>query len=256
MVTGVSGTSTEYYGIRAAWIHDELAGRFPQHSLVFLNGCSALRASLLWQALQERGVSTFVSWDNLAVTGDDGPNAEAFFAGMTAGQTVNESMAALRARGLGVSAWAGVPAQLGYVGDGTLTLDGRSSLVPTVTPTATPSPTATSTPIPTQTAGPTATAPVLPFLQVSLRPRVRVGARQTINVETVPGARIEIRVMYGWGGGRHATRNGGSAGHVRYTYVQTAPPIPAPSRRVRVTVSAGVTGQPSVTRTRTYQVIP
>jgi hypothetical protein len=256
MVTGVSGTTTDYYGIRAAWIHDELAGQFPPHSLFFLNGCSTLRGSLLWQNLQQRGLSTFVSWDNLAVTGDDAPNADAFFGGLIAGQTVDQSMSALRGRGLGVSAWAGVPAYLGYLGDGTLTLDGRSSLPPTATPTATsPPPTPTDTPTPTATVIPTPTATPVPALslQLALHPHVRPGGRQTIEVWTAPGNRVTIRVAFPWGGGRHASRTVGSSGSTRYSYIQVAPPASSTSRRVRVTASVhALQGAASVTRT--YQV--
>lgn len=255
MVTGVSGTSTEYYGIRAAWIQQELAGQFPPHSLLFLNGCSTLRASLLWQALQGRGLATFVSWDNLAVTGDDAPNADAFFQGLTSGQTVDQSMSALRARGLGISAWAGVPAYLGYVGDGTLRLDGHSSLIATATATATPIPTATTTPIPTPTPEPTASSTtVASVLHVSLHAYVRPRGKQTIGVRTNPDNRIEIRVVYGWGGGRLARRTAGSSGTVRYSFVQPAPPPGTSSRRVRVTVTAGPGGTNPVTLARTYQV--
>lgn len=256
MVTGVSGTTTDYYGIRSAWIQQELDGQFPAHSLLYLDGCSALRATLLWQALQQRGVSTFVSWDNLAVTGDDGPSADAFFGGLTGGSTVDASLAALLAKGLGVSWWAGTQAHLGYLGDGTLTLDGRSSQTPTPYPTATstPAPNGTPTPPPTVTLSPTP-VPTLAglLLKVHLRGTVREGARQTVRVLTEPGARVRIHVAYPWGGSRNAVRRADAAGRAGVTYTQPSPPGRSVSHAVRVTVDVHAANR-SATSTRTYRI--
>lgn len=251
IITGVAGTTTRYYGIRTRFVRDHLDGQFPAHSLLFFNGCNLTQGTYLWRFLAERGAATMVAWDNDVVTLDYAPTGTAFFDLMLQGDTVAQSIATMEARGQGISYWAGNRATLQYVGDGTLTLDGRSSATPTPAPrpTATPLPTATatSTPLPTATPVPTRALP-LAFL-VHLRRVVRAGARQTIAVTAAPGAVIHFVLRLPGRAVRHALRHAGLRGQAHWRFRQ----LPTPRGHQPVAVVTVRYGALSITRT--YRVL-
>lgn len=259
IITGVAGTTTQYYGVRTRFIRDHLDGRFPLHALLFFNGCNLTGSSYLWRFLSEHGASTEVAWDNDVLTLDYAPTGDAFFKLMLAGNTVGETLDAMHAANEGYSYWAGVRATLKYLGDSTLTLDGRSSATPTPLPTATPTPVPTATPLPTATPIPTPvpTATPLPTvtpiptpLVVHLAHKVQAGRTQTITVSTGPDE--TVRMVLGLPGGKkkRATRITGPRGQTHWRYRQ--PGVPPGQRPVAViTVMVG-----GVSVTRKYRVLP
>lgn len=157
IVTGVAGTSTNYFGVVSeffAW-H---AGQFPPDSIVIADGCSLLQAPLLWKAFQSHGVSTMVGWDAEAMSPDEVAAGQQFTAAFAGGASVADAIASVSAKGYGQSDVLGVIGHFGYLGDGSLTVNDVLSPHPTPTalPTSLPIPTATPVP-PTSTPRPTAT---------------------------------------------------------------------------------------------------
>jgi hypothetical protein len=144
MVVGVVGTSQKYYGILSGYFMRH-SSAFPAGSLWFVNGCSMLRASLVWNALAYRGVRAMVSWDNEAMANDDATAAQIFYQSLAAGRTVSQSLGDVFAAGHGRSLVGVTTAQLGYLGDAGFTLHDVQFPPP---PTSTAPPTATSTPVP------------------------------------------------------------------------------------------------------------
>lgn len=264
IVLTVAGTNTEYYGIRTRYIRDHLDGQFPRHSLVFFNGCNLLGSDYLWRFLADRGVSTMVAWDNEVLTLDYAPSGDAFFSGMLQGNSVSATLSSVRAAGKGVSYWDGTQATLGYTGDSTLTLDGRSSATPTPTPTPrptatltpTPTPVPTDTPTPTATPLPPATSTPLPLptpiprLRVHLRRAVHVGHRQSITVTFAPGESLSFLAHLPGGRNRHAHRVVGPLGTARWQFIEpTLPPGTAP-------IASIIISDRFHSITRTYRVLP
>ena len=135
---------------------------------------------------------------------------------------VAQALDVMDATGYDTSYWAGKMAYLRYLGDGTLTLDGRSSATPTPLPTDTLAP--TDTPLPTATPIPTSTPTRVPPppLSVSLRRAVRPGDRQVISAASVAGATVRFRIAYPNGDKQQAVRLAGVGGRVRYVYFQPA----------------------------------
>lgn len=249
MITGVAGSTLHYWGVRSRFFAWHLDGPFPHNSLVFFNGCWLLQASALWQALNADGVATMLAWDGLTLTLDYAPTGEDFFNQMTRGDTVQAALSALQADGHATSNWAGSFSHLGFLGDSTLTLDGRSSATPT--PTNTPAP--TSTPLPTSTPAPTATLPP-PSLSVKLKRTVRPGERQVITATTGRNITVRFRVVFPNGASRHAVRRTGSTGKVRYAYMQPAHETTPGHRTAKVVVRAvGAAGDTIVTKT--YRIL-
>ncbi len=150
IVTGVAGSTTNYFGVVSEFFAWHSA-QFPPDSMVFFDGCSLLHAPLLWNALQSHGVSTMVSWDADAMSPDEVAAGERFTAAFTSGSSVADSIAHLAAKGYGQSGVMGITAHVGYLGDGTLRVQDVLSphptptplptLVPTVTPAVSPTPT-------------------------------------------------------------------------------------------------------------------
>jgi len=161
ILIGVSGSSQKYYGITSSFI-TQYEGQFPAHSLLFLNGCNLLSSPRFWNALSAKGAGVLVSWDREATSTDNFIAGAQFFNYMhDPGTTVDSAIGAVHAAGFGTSLVEGTVANLGYTGDGTITL-GNAAVAPENTPqpgTPTPGlPVATSQPT---NAGPTPTAFVL-----------------------------------------------------------------------------------------------
>jgi hypothetical protein len=123
-------------------------GQFPNHSLVFLNGCSVLSAPGFWHDLQSKNVATMVSWDHEVYNTVDELSANFLINDLAQGDTVAGSIQAAIAAGLGTSTVYSVVAHLGFEGDGSTTLPQALSgtLPATATATATATPKATPRP--------------------------------------------------------------------------------------------------------------
>lgn len=127
-------------------------GNFPQGSILFLNGCSILKAPALWAALRARHAASLLGWDDEANAAVTDAAAQVVLRAMASGASVRDGVAEARQAGLGTSPAQDGIAHLGYLGDGDETLaQAREGTVQAATPT----PTATSTPTPTATAVPT-----------------------------------------------------------------------------------------------------
>lgn len=165
MVTGVAGSTTEYYGVLSGFFQNHEA-TFPSDSLIFINGCSLLKASRVWNALASKGVGSMVTWDDEVMSVDEEAAASAFLNAFLQGDSVADSVAAVLASGHGRSYGGPNPAQIGYLGDGALTLPAVLDPPPTPTPTPTSPPTLipTAAPTPTPTASEPAGLPPVPSL--------------------------------------------------------------------------------------------
>ncbi len=192
---GVSGTSQKYYGITSSFI-TEYEGQFPAHSLEFLNGCNLLSSPRFWNALSAKGVGVLVSWDREATSTDNFIAGAQFFKYMdNPSTTVAAAIGAVHAAGFGTSQVQGTVANLGFTGDGTITL-GNAAAAPEKTPqpgTPTPGlPSATGQPT---NSGPTPTAlvlrtPIPPTATPVAQPtatRTVAGAAQPTATRTVAG---------------------------------------------------------------------
>lgn len=206
---GVSGTDNLYYGILSNYIKWYM-GAFTPHAVLFLNGCTLLKASLIWQALQAKGVGALLSWDEKGATQDDVTVAGYAMGELTQGKSVADAVNATFQAGYGVSNANGVVAKFGYLGDGSLTL---RDLLPE--PTATTVPTATATPTPSPIPTRTISAPSL-----TMASSVRPGARQTIRFAGAPRVRVRFEVQYPNGDRRTAARVTDGSGMATYSYVQ------------------------------------
>jgi hypothetical protein len=272
ITVGVAGTSQLYYGITSKFISAH-EGTFPAKSLLFLNGCALLRATTFWQALQARGAATLISWDQNAAAKDDFLSAAAFFNVMGGGQTVSAAISTLRASGYGASSDNGVPATLGYVGDGSITLHtaaagGNGNPTPTpvtstpvLTATAirTPAPvattmrTATLAPATTSTLTPVPTHPPVPAL-VSLRDLVKPGAIQHISIGNLaPTTPVQLRVTFPDGEVRQSRVDSDTAGKAQFTFIQSGSMLTRQSRTAVVEITS-TTASGSATTTLHYTI--
>jgi len=130
----VSGTDQHYYAITATYLTD-YEGQFARDSLVFFNGCNVLNAPDVWHAMQAKGLGVLVSWDAEATSLDNYFAGVAFFGGMRGqGVTVAQSIQQAQAAGYGKSTNNGQTARLGYLGDGTITLQRAAAGQLAVTP--------------------------------------------------------------------------------------------------------------------------
>ena len=255
---GVSGSNDIYYAITSTFIRQH-EGFFPSHVLVFLNGCSLLKAPVFWQALSGKGVGVMVSWDLEATSQDNYLSGAAFFAELGQGLTVSAAIQAEKAAGYGSSNVNGQKATLGYLGDGSITLSSAATPAPTSTPvpakstpTHTPVP-ARATSTPTQAATATATPiPPLP-LSVQLEPRVEPGSRQVILMRSMPDTILHIRVLFPDGEGRSATTATDGSGNARFVYLQHPDRITYNQLFATVTVQA-VKGAATAAQTLHYRI--
>jgi len=192
---GVSGSSQRYYGITSSFI-TQYEGQFPAHSLVFLNGCNVLSSPRFWNALAAKNAGVLVSWDREATSTDNFIAGAKFFQYMdNPGTSVASAIAAVHAAGFGTSLVEGTVANLGYTGDGTITL-ANAGTAPASTPqpgTPTPGlPSATGQPT---NAGPTPTVlvlrtPIPPTVTPVVQPIATTtgsGTAQPVATRTVSG---------------------------------------------------------------------
>lgn len=218
LVVGVVGTKQLYYGIMSRYIQYHV-GRFPAHSLMFINGCSMLSASLFWKALASKGMGAMVSWDHDGLAVDDVPAGDDFFGAMYRGRDVTDALAAVRADGHGTSQPAGGPiAHIGYLGDGSITLQSASGLTPTATPVV--------------TAAVHNRAP-----RLTLRKQVVPGQGQRISVVSAPDAWLRITVINPDGTRHIALRVAGVRGRSTYAYRQPSSVITPWQTHARVVVT-------------------
>jgi hypothetical protein len=59
----VEGAELPFFGLRPGYVRERFEGRFKDGAIVVLMGCDGLRSPALAEAFVDRGVSTFVSWD-------------------------------------------------------------------------------------------------------------------------------------------------------------------------------------------------
>jgi hypothetical protein len=241
---GVVGSTQRYYGILSHYIQT-YEGQFPQNAIVFLNGCSLLKATLLWQALSTKGVATMISWDEDSHYWDDSSSAAAFYATMIHGATVSQALDSVRAQGLGVSTSVAFNSHIGYLGDGGVTLTQAAGSSPTASATLAPTATATATP--------TLTPVAAPHIEVSLKHRVPAGSRQIISISSQPGVTAHIDVSFPRGRRITATATTHRDGTATYSYVQPASTITPTSRKAAVMVVASHGGRATVVK-RSYTV--
>jgi hypothetical protein len=206
---GVDGTDNIYYGIVSNYIKWYM-GQFPPHAVLFLNGCTLLKASLDWQAFQSKGVGALMSWDEKGATQDDVTVGGYAMGELIQGKSVAAAVNATFQAGYGVSNANGIVAKFGYLGDGSLTL---RNLLPSPTATPTPTATATATPAPSPTS-------TMPAPSIAVTSAVRPGARQTLHFQGAPGARIRFQIQYPNGDRQTAERVTDGNGAATYSYVQ------------------------------------
>lgn len=125
------GTYHYFDAITGLFVH-RYDGAFPAHTIVFLNGCTALGMPRLWHYLHESGVSTLISWRHHVTTVDASVAARNVIIDMAEGKTVRQAIRATRMAGAGISVVNGKTGVMSFIGDGTNTLyqAGRSDLHP------------------------------------------------------------------------------------------------------------------------------
>ena len=255
MIVGVAGSGAQYYGITSRFISAH-EGPFRRSSIIFINGCALLQTTDFWSALSAMGAGVMVSWDNDSTNSDNYLAGAAFFNVMQNGTTVSGAIQTLKAGGYGISHYNGQTATLGFVGDGSITLNQAAAsgspaptLVPTASPTYTPIPTPTSsatstmtptaTPSPTFTNVPTATETSTPIpLTISgLSPVVKPGQHQSFDVHAAPATDIAVQIAFPNGNvmRQSTTTNDQGAAHIDFR--QAASLITHGGRSARVTVS-------------------
>jgi hypothetical protein len=148
-----AGSSNLYLAITAEFIQKHV-GTFAPSSLLYLDGCDVLHATVFSDALAAKGLDSMITWDSHVYSGTSQNAAQFMFGQLGSGASVSAALAAANAAGLGSGLGDQGIAHLGYVGDGDDTL-ARALAHYTAPPTATPTPTDTPTPTPTDT--PTAT---------------------------------------------------------------------------------------------------
>lgn len=159
-VTVAGDTKNFYDAVTGAYFTQHL-GNFPNKSIMFIEGCGTLNASLFWRALQQRNVDALIGWDHDVPSVLSSETGAYVVSRLAAPLTVADSVAAATEQGLAVGITDKGTTKLGFLGDGLDTLAAAAGEAPptpiptatsmptsTSTPAATPLPTATSTPIP------------------------------------------------------------------------------------------------------------
>ncbi len=222
LIVGVAGSDQLYYGIMSRFVQYHV-GQFPSHSIMFINGCSMLSASLFWKALANKGVGAMISWDHDALAMDDVSTADDFFSAMYRGKDIADAATAVRADGLGVSRPENQPvANFGYLGDGTITLATAARATPTTTSTP-----VTGTPTPVKIRKP----------HVTLLKHVLPGQQQRVSIVDAPGVFLRLTLIYPDGTRHTLQRSSGSAGKLTYAYTQPSSVITPSSTVARVIVT-------------------
>jgi plastocyanin len=128
--------------------------------------------------------------------------------------------------------------------------------IPTVVPTSTPVPTLGTTAVPaTATPAPTATNTPLPLsVKVALGHKtVKVGAKQSIKVTSLPGAAVSITLTYPDGKKTRKSAHASTAGTYTWSFKQPSGHTTRTKHTVKVAVSAS-RGADSVKATKSYTV--
>lgn len=144
-----AGSSALYLAITSAFVQKHM-NAFPNSSIVYLDGCDLLGATLFWGALQAKNVDDMITWDAHVFSLYSEQTAPFMFGRLNDGNTVQAALAATKTAGLADALGDTGPAHLGYDGDPANTL-------PAALTRAQPKPQVTDTPTPTSTSLPTAT---------------------------------------------------------------------------------------------------
>lgn len=182
------GDQALYIAIKSQFILQHM-GKFPVSSIIFLNGCELLGATVMWNAFHQQGVATMISWDNKVVNTLDEQAADFMFPRLARGETVASNVEAARAANLGSSTFENAVAHLGYLGDGNNTFS--NALQGVAPPTATP--TITSTALPTSTA---TTVPTIPALDLSFDTLATLDANKRRVHVFSPHAAVVVSARY------------------------------------------------------------
>jgi hypothetical protein len=154
-VAGIWGSTQLYYGILSGYVSAQMQ-RFRPGSILILNGCGLLKASLFWGALRARGAGALVSWDGDSLIPDEAVVGSRMVDDLASGMTVAGAVDDIQRAGLSISRPADLPAaSFGYLGDGSLTLAGGSE-----SPALAPTPGSVAAPIPTPTPASTVISPI------------------------------------------------------------------------------------------------
>jgi hypothetical protein len=254
VVVTVSGTLQEYYAITTRYItyHE---GSFPHDSLFFFNGCSFLQATAFWQAMATKGAGVLLSWDQESATSDDYTSAQAFFGEMGQGKSVADALTAIRSQGLGTSSASGVTSTMGYLGDGTITLQrakggqGTGSPSPTATTPSGPSPSPTAGPPPTSTTPVVVTPPLAAVLKAAVKP----GSSQVITATSHPNTPVRLEITFPNGDRRSYTQVTNAQGTATFRFAQPGSEITHSNAVATVTIQAG-SGVGVATLTKQYRI--
>lgn len=247
VAVGVAQSTNVYYAVTSRFFTAHVSP-FPQHSILFLNGCQLLPATVFWSTLASRGVGAMISWSDDALPTDEFVSAATFFNFLGQGQTVAGALQSTLAAGFGKSTYNGVTATLGYRGDGTITLALAAGGQGTP-PTSTPRPTATSVPSPTRTRTPVPTGVVprpsdtsIPFvLRIAglARQVVSPGQRQTVKVESSPNTGLVLFRIMPNGAQSLFHLATGASGAAEISFKQPGSAITRHNRRATVAVRMG-----------------
>jgi hypothetical protein len=245
-------TKTLYNSITGAFL-TKYVGAFPAHSVWFLNGCRGLDGPTFWNDLQSENVDALISWHEQAQSSQDDAAGAYVMSLLGAGQTVGSTVQQAIDEGYGLGLDNGTPAELGFRGDGALTLHEPLTGVaptPTATPTGTLMP--TSTPTATPTPFPTETPAKLP-LRVSLaKHSLQGGVKQTISIKTSAYAAARIVVRFPDNKTKTHTSRASSGGVLHWSFVEPRGTTTGKSRIVRVTVTVHDPTGAHNTATKTY----
>jgi len=250
----VAGSTDTYAAVQPSFFQEYL-GHFPANSLLFMNGCALLGDSATWGALHGKGLSTMVAWSGDSTAFAVAVNGSAFFNIMSQGKSVSDTITFMQANGLGTSQQDSGNSQLGFQGDGSLTLpEIAAGAAPAATPTPI-TPVATSTPRPTSTPTPTPTATLPPLtVAVSVRQQVKPGERQVITVHTGAPATIAAHVLFPNGGTRTLHGSTDAAGNATLSFVQPASRITHGHLSAHIRVEASDPGM-TVTASARYRIL-
>jgi hypothetical protein len=183
-----------------------------------------------------------VSWKDNTSDQDAFLSGGAFFGEMSQGKTVAESISSEQAAGFGKSTYNGKDTAMGYLGDGTITLQ-QAANPPAYTPTPLPTPTpSTPTAIPTPTATPTPVVQPAPPLAITLRHKVTPGQKQVIQITSSPNTIIHVRIVFPSGDVRIVTTATDAAGHARVAFPQHSNRVTYQHVFATVTVDASRAG--------------
>lgn len=99
------------------------SGKFSPHSLIFLNACTALGMPKFWRNLKAAGVGTLISWRYHVSTVDADRSAHEFFSAFAQGQTVDQAMRTVAAKGAATSVFKDKIGRFEFIGQGKTTAD-------------------------------------------------------------------------------------------------------------------------------------